>query len=80
MHTPLLLLQEFSNWPTYPQLYINGELVGGCDIVLELAETGELQVRRVARQPGCASSRLAAVCSYPANSKAAPRRCAERAQ
>jgi monothiol glutaredoxin len=40
---PLLLLQEFSNWPTYPQLYVNGELVGGCDIVLELAETGELQ-------------------------------------
>ena len=35
--------QEYSNWPTYPQLYVNGELVGGCDIVLELAEDGELK-------------------------------------
>ncbi|XP_065649453.1 glutaredoxin-3 isoform X2 [Hydra vulgaris] len=35
-------LKKFSNWPTYPQLYINGELVGGLDIVRELAETGEL--------------------------------------
>ena len=35
-------LKAYSNWPTYPQLYINGELVGGCDIVLELAESGEL--------------------------------------
>ena len=34
--------QEYSNWPTYPQLYVNGELVGGCDIVLEMAESGEL--------------------------------------
>lgn len=35
-------LKVYSNWPTYPQLYINGELVGGCDIVLEMSETGEL--------------------------------------
>ncbi|SFR74773.1 monothiol glutaredoxin [Marinobacter daqiaonensis] len=35
-------LKTYSNWPTYPQLYINGELVGGCDIVLELSESGEL--------------------------------------
>lgn len=35
-------LKEYSSWPTYPQLYIGGELVGGCDIVLELAESGEL--------------------------------------
>lgn len=35
-------LKVYSNWPTYPQLYINGELVGGCDIVLELSESGEL--------------------------------------
>jgi monothiol glutaredoxin len=35
-------LKEFSDWPTYPQLYINGELVGGCDIVTELHENGEL--------------------------------------
>jgi len=36
-------LKEYSNWPTYPQLYVNGELLGGCDIVLELAEAGELK-------------------------------------
>ncbi|XP_053744195.1 glutaredoxin 3 [Synchiropus splendidus] len=36
-------LKTFSNWPTYPQLYVNGELVGGLDIVKELAESGELQ-------------------------------------
>ncbi len=37
-------MQEFSNWPTFPQLFVNGELIGGCDIVLEMAETGELKV------------------------------------
>ena len=36
-------LKRFSNWPTYPQLYVGGELVGGCDIVLEMARSGELQ-------------------------------------
>ncbi|XP_076006309.1 glutaredoxin 3 [Genypterus blacodes] len=36
-------LKIFSNWPTYPQLYANGELVGGLDIVKELAESGELE-------------------------------------
>jgi monothiol glutaredoxin len=36
-------LKEFSNWPTFPQLYVKGELVGGCDIVREMYETGELQ-------------------------------------
>jgi monothiol glutaredoxin len=35
-------LKEYSNWPTYPQLYIKGKLIGGCDIVMELAESGEL--------------------------------------
>nr|CAX74471.1 thioredoxin-like 2 [Schistosoma japonicum] len=35
-------LKSYSNWPTYPQLYIKGELVGGVDIVRELAESGEL--------------------------------------
>jgi len=35
-------LKEFSNWPTFPQLFVKGELVGGCDIVREMAETGEL--------------------------------------
>lgn len=36
-------LKEYSNWPTYPQLYIDGQLVGGCDIVSGLHESGELQ-------------------------------------
>jgi monothiol glutaredoxin len=36
-------LKAYSNWPTYPQLYIKGELVGGCDIVLEMFRSGELQ-------------------------------------
>ena len=36
-------LKAFSNWPTYPQLYVNGELVGGCDIVIEMYRCGELK-------------------------------------
>lgn len=36
-------LPRFADWPTFPQLYINGELVGGCDITLELFEQGQLQ-------------------------------------
>lgn len=36
-------LPKFSDWPTFPQLFIKGELVGGCDITCELAESGELQ-------------------------------------
>jgi monothiol glutaredoxin len=36
-------LKEFSNWPTFPQLYVKGELVGGCDIVREMAQSGELE-------------------------------------
>ncbi|KPK54284.1 MAG: Grx4 family monothiol glutaredoxin [Gammaproteobacteria bacterium] len=35
-------LKSYSNWPTYPQLYIGGELVGGCDIVVEMYHSGEL--------------------------------------
>jgi monothiol glutaredoxin len=35
-------LPRFSNWPTFPQLFINGDLIGGCDITLELHEKGEL--------------------------------------
>lgn len=36
-------LKEFSNWPTYPQLYVKGQLVGGNDIVTEMFQSGELQ-------------------------------------
>ena len=35
-------IKEFSNWPTIPQLYVKGEFVGGCDIIKEMAEQGEL--------------------------------------
>jgi monothiol glutaredoxin len=35
-------IKDFSQWPTIPQLYINGEFVGGCDIVTQLYENGEL--------------------------------------
>jgi len=36
-------IKEFSNWPTVPQLYVKGEFVGGCDIIREMFQTGELQ-------------------------------------
>jgi monothiol glutaredoxin len=36
-------VKQFSNWPTIPQLYVKGEFVGGCDIVREMYETGELK-------------------------------------
>jgi monothiol glutaredoxin len=36
-------VKEFSNWPTIPQLYVKGEFIGGCDIVREMFQAGELQ-------------------------------------
>ena len=36
-------LSEYSNWPTIPQLFVNGELIGGCDIVMEMDSKGELK-------------------------------------
>ncbi len=36
-------IKEFSNWPTVPQLYVKGEFVGGCDIVTEMFQSGELE-------------------------------------
>ncbi len=36
-------LPLYGNWPTFPQLWVNGELVGGCDIVMEMYESGELK-------------------------------------
>lgn len=36
-------LPKFANWPTFPQLWVSGELIGGCDIVLEMFQHGELQ-------------------------------------
>ena len=45
-------LPRFSNWPTFPQLFIHGELVGGSDVILELFEAGELQ--RIVAEAGFA--------------------------
>lgn len=36
-------LPKYANWPTFPQLWVNGELVGGCDIICEMAANGELK-------------------------------------
>ena len=42
-------IKEYSNWPTIPQLYVNGEFIGGSDIMMEMYESGELQ--QVLAQP-----------------------------
>jgi monothiol glutaredoxin len=44
LESPFILekLPSISNWPTYPQLFVNGEIIGGCDIVEELLANGEL--------------------------------------
>jgi monothiol glutaredoxin len=36
-------IKQYSNWPTVPQLYVDGEFVGGCDIVTEMFQSGELE-------------------------------------
>ena len=36
-------IKQFANWPTIPQLYVNGEFVGGCDIIKEMYQSGDLQ-------------------------------------
>lgn len=36
-------IKEFGNWPTIPQLYVSGELLGGCDIIMEMYQSGELK-------------------------------------
>ena len=43
---------KYSNWPTFPQLFIDGELVGGCDIITEMYQSGELQpmIKKAAEQ------------------------------
>jgi len=42
-------IKEYSNWPTLPQLYVKGEFVGGCDIVREMFQAGELQTHLQAK-------------------------------
>ena len=82
-------LKQYSNWPTYPQLYVNGELVGGSDIILEMYKSGELQklVSWVRLQPdidtgirsGCRPDRTAPPCAPRRTPRSAlrsnPRRC-----
>jgi monothiol glutaredoxin len=43
-------IKEYANWPTIPQLYVNGEFVGGCDILREMYQSGELQKLLAAKQ------------------------------
>jgi len=50
-------IKDFSSWPTIPQLYVKGEFVGGCDIVREMAETGELE--QLFTEKGVASQTVA---------------------
>ncbi len=48
-------VKAYSNWPTIPQLYIKGEFVGGCDIVREMYESGELQQMLADKGVSCAA-------------------------
>ena len=50
-------IKAYSDWPTIPQLYVKGEFIGGCDIVREMAETGELQ--QLLREKGVAFNEAA---------------------
>jgi len=47
-------LKQYSNWPTYPQLYVNGELIGGSDIIIEMYNSGELE--KVIAEAGATSA------------------------
>jgi monothiol glutaredoxin len=47
-------LKRHSNWPTYPQLYVKGELIGGCDIALEMYRSGEL--KRLLQEAGAVAA------------------------
>jgi len=70
-------LKEYSNWPTYPQLYVNGKLIGGLDIVKELAEEGEL---RDTLQPASSQSLplQSAVAEAPSKSESGPQNLTAR--
>ncbi len=47
-------LPKIAQWPTFPQLWVQGELVGGCDIMMEMAQSGELQalIKKAVAAPG----------------------------
>jgi hypothetical protein len=51
---------EYSNWPTYPQLYVAGELIGGCDIVNEMQQSGEL-LQPLQEKAQCAATAARAI-------------------
>ena len=65
---------EISDWQTFPQLYVNGELLGGCDIVEEMFESGELAEALGVEQPAPAPSPSKA----PTDRRAKARRCRSR--
>jgi monothiol glutaredoxin len=60
-------LSTLSNWPTIPQLFVDGELVGGCDIVMEMYQSGELQ-----EALGLDSGQAEQAAPEPASTQAAP--------
>ncbi|MFT8367329.1 Grx4 family monothiol glutaredoxin [Acetobacter papayae] len=49
-------IKDFSNWPTIPQLYVKGEFIGGCDIVTEMFQSGELQTLLAEKNIACNAS------------------------
>jgi len=51
-------LPKFANWPTFPQLWVDGELIGGCDIIMEMVQQGELQgiIKQAAAKAGEAAA------------------------
>lgn len=58
-------MKAFGNWPTYPQLYARGELLGGCDIVLEMAQKGELKASLAEALSAAAAPAAAAAAQLP---------------
>src|SRR3981081_989347 len=74
-------IKQFANWPTIPQLYVNGEFVGGCDIMKEMHQTGELQkVLAPARQETPAPRARADAASLRGDPAAGERPAARPAQ
>ena len=77
-------IKDYSNWPTIPQLYVKGEFVGGCDIIREMFQAGELQTffadKGVAGGPGGLRSQNASRPRFPSrpNSRFATNRCDRR--
>ena len=64
-------LPKFANWPTFPQLYVKGQLIGGCDITLDLQQSGELQ-KMLKEAAGTADS---STCTLPASNGASTYSC-----